>query len=339
MVSDAVSCGRCAITTHDVATLEVPADTTDGFPVSVRVDSQARYWVFRRGDMPAVFSSRGAFLRVLGRPGNGPGEYQQPYDLLLIGRDTLLVLDGNGRRGTFLEPALTPVGYTRLPLELHNPVIVSWPDAVMGSGAMPFREEAGPLYHLSFRAHDAQVVRQFHPRDVDVDPATMLLTIQELSTPRNGRFWSAWERNYDLTQHAANGTPLRTIERRPSWFNRPSPMNYNWRNEPPPPLIAAIEEDREGLVWVFIHVAGPDWRAAWPKVGPHQHEVPGRFIATEKLWTTTVEVLDPRHNRVVARSPLGGYVINALPDRRVAVYEEDENGARVRVVELVLLGR
>ena len=92
-------------------------------------------------------------------------------------------------------------------------------------------------------------------------------------------------------------------------------------------------------MWAFIHVTGPDWREAWPKVGPDQHEVPARFIAKKKLWTATVDVIDPRRNRVVVRSSLGGYVINPLPGRRAAFYEEDDNGARVRVVQLVLSGR
>lgn len=83
--------------------LEVPPDTTDGHPVAVRIDHQQRYWLFRREELPAVFDAQGNFLQVVGRTGDGPGEYRQPYDLLLVSRDTLLILDGNDLRGTFLD--------------------------------------------------------------------------------------------------------------------------------------------------------------------------------------------------------------------------------------------
>lgn len=60
----------------------------------------------------------------------------------------------------------------------------------------------------------------------------------------------------------------------------------------------------------------------------------------DRLFRTYVEVIDPVQARVVARHTINGYVFEALPDRRVALYEVDVTGIpRVRIVSLTLTGR
>lgn len=52
-----------------------------------------------------VFTSEGRFLRAMGRPGSGPGEFGRgPLDLLLTPGDTLLVPDGQNRRINRFDP-------------------------------------------------------------------------------------------------------------------------------------------------------------------------------------------------------------------------------------------
>lgn len=60
-------------------------------------------------------------------------------------------------------------------------------------------------------------------------------------------------------------------------------MNWAWRDEPPPPLIAAFEHDADGRLWVFVHIARPTWREGWAAVPPGLPEAPGRLMAVEKL--------------------------------------------------------
>jgi hypothetical protein len=50
-----------------------------------------------------VFSSEGERLRVIGGPGEGPGEFSLPADMGLLG-DTLWVADGGRRRLTWFGP-------------------------------------------------------------------------------------------------------------------------------------------------------------------------------------------------------------------------------------------
>jgi hypothetical protein len=50
-----------------------------------------------------LFRPDGHFLRALGRPGEGPGEFRQPIMAGVLGRDTLVVVDATLRRLTYLH--------------------------------------------------------------------------------------------------------------------------------------------------------------------------------------------------------------------------------------------
>jgi hypothetical protein len=80
------------------------ADAPDSFGRirSVVLDSESNIFVADAlGRRVVTFDSTGAYVRTIGRPGAGPGEFEQPYSLGWLG-DTLLVLDpGNARIGKF----------------------------------------------------------------------------------------------------------------------------------------------------------------------------------------------------------------------------------------------
>ena len=133
-VADDVLCAACAITARTTSVLTLPRDTTDGFPVRVTVDSRGRYFVFRRADVPLVFDSQGRLLQALGRRGLGLGDFFMAYDGLLIGRDSILILDAIGQRGTVVDSSLVPVGFATIPFKLSSPVVLAWPNAVIARG-------------------------------------------------------------------------------------------------------------------------------------------------------------------------------------------------------------
>ncbi|HEX9562449.1 MAG TPA: hypothetical protein VF981_00690 [Gemmatimonadaceae bacterium] len=336
-VPDEVSCGRCAIEARTVATLEVPPDTSDGYPFFVRVDSQRRYWVIRQdGDLPVLFDSSGRFLQVVGRHGRGPGEFEGVVNILVAGRDSILVLD-RSRRGIWLDSTVTPQGDIRLPLAPHVPVVVSWPGTVVGSGAIPFQESRGPLYHLSFASPQPTVIRQFQLADVGENPELTFYTWHHFSSPRRGRVWAMWSQRYDLGEFDESLTRTRLLERRPDWFPGTAPVNYDWKNEPPPPQTGGIEQDEDGLLWAYSRVGAPTWKEAWPVVPEGVHEAPARLIQRELLYHTVLEVIDPRRGRVVSRLKINWYLLNPLHGRLAAFYEEGNLGGRIRIVALDLV--
>ncbi|MGQ0765028.1 MAG: 6-bladed beta-propeller [Gemmatimonadota bacterium] len=340
-VPDGLSCARCELTFQPAAALVTPSDTTDGFPIAVRADRQGRFWVFRRGDVPALFDGNGKFLRTLGRRGRGPGEFLMAYDLLVAGNDTIVVMDVSGARATVYLSSLTPVRYVTLPNQMLDPIVISWPNSIVSGGTLPTPDGIGrQLHRISFAGREGRVLKSFGPDEGEVGPDASYLAYQFPAPVRNGAFWSIAFASFDMFQWKTDGTLIRALQRRPAWFSKPSPMDYNWKTEPPPPHIAAIHEDSAGLIWVFVRVAARTWREAWPGVPESVREVPGRLIQSDKLYATTVEVINPGTRRVVARKTFDRYVISALSDRRAAFYEVDDAGmARIVVGRLLLSGR
>jgi hypothetical protein len=105
-------------------------------------------------------------------------------------------------------------------------------------------------------------------------------------------------------------------------------------NSPPPPAITDVAEDSTGLVWVFVRVAAPTWREAWPAVGG---EFDYRQMSLDKMFRTMVEVIDPGRQSVVTRTVLNQWVVSALPGSRVASYLTNEDGSvHIRIEEFGL---
>lgn len=336
-IPDDPSCPRCVIALRAVTTLSVPVDTADGLPTAVLLDSRSRTWVFREGEAPALFDAQGRFLRTLGRTGRGPGEYEMPWYFLPMAHDSVMVLEAQSRRGTVLDPELHPIRFVRLPPGLGSPIVVSWPDTIIGSGSVPLQEAAGPIHRFSFESGDGVVAASFRPGGDAIPDEMLLYSRHEFSAPSDGRFWSIWSMRYDVTQWSAEGASLRALERRPEWFPGLSPWNYDWRHEPPPPHAGGIAEDGDGLLWVYVRVAAPTWREAFVDIPPGVGEYDPRHVYHEKLYRTAVEVIDPRRARVVARTFIDRYFVSALPGARAAFYEVSDDGtAHVAIVRLAL---
>lgn len=82
-----------------------------------------------------IFSPEGAFLRSFGREGEGPGEFRHIQVMGTIGSDTLVVLDGRGRRTSRFHPEAGFLGQTLLPEEAG---VAMHSNGMFGDGAIVF---------------------------------------------------------------------------------------------------------------------------------------------------------------------------------------------------------
>lgn len=65
-----------------------------------------------------------------------------------------------------------------------------------------------------------------------------------------------------------------------------------------------------------------------------------RDIALEKQYHAMLEVVDPIKGALVQRLAIPGYLINAMPGPKAALYSEDDQGnVTVRIVSYALDGR
>ena len=336
-ISDRVACASCTIVVGEPQVLYTPTDSGIDLPLAVRQDSQGRYWVIPAGQVPLGFDSLGTLFQPLGRSGRGPGEYLRPLDVLAIPGDSLAVVDPGNRRLTIVDQRLEYSRSVAIPFSLSAIRVASWPDSVIVSARFPRDgEETALLHRLSIGQSEVGVAESFH-QGLHQAALSHPVTKHVFTQISGGSWWSAWINLYDVTLREADGTILKTLERRPSWFPRVSPETYDWRNEPPPPHIAGLEIDSDGLLWVLVLVARSTWKEAWVEVSPNSPEAIAR---PELLYSTIVEVIDPTSNEIIAVQPLDTYVVNSLPGPRIATFDQDPGGeTRISIRTLSVRGR
>lgn len=340
-IGDDVVCGRCRIRATPILSIgdaEGPGALVSA-PTAVRVDGRGRYWVVGgvgQLGVPTVYSPRGQFLRAAGRSGYGPSEFQSVIDVVPLPGDSLLVLD-EAQRATVLTPELEAARHIRIPTPIANAAVLRWPASVMGYSMHAGGLRGGPTLHeFSFSGPDVIVRKSFGPEWSPTDRSSRRGVPQSLSTGAMG-VWAAWEQSYRLDLWNAPGSHALRVERVSEWFAADGSGFMGTRETPPAPTLTAAVEDSAGRIWTFSSVAAPEWREAWPPQAAG--EVRLADFAMEKLHRTTVEVLDLKARKVIARATLNAWVCAVLPGLRVAFYTVDSDGIpRIEISQLSLHG-
>lgn len=343
LISEALSCPQCTIRFRAVATI---GDTIGpglllGRPAAVLRDRRQRFWVVPTSGPPQVFDQKGSFVATVGRLGRGPGEFDKPTGALLLPGDSILVIDGGLFRATVIDPRLKAARSIRMREPLYPGVLLHWPTSVILRGAPAF----GPpshrsLHDVSFQEGDAQTRRSFGRGGTMMRMGGSTARFQTLAAARNGGLWSANSYRYELHKWTDQGEHVESFERRPSWFAKESSVWLGNHSNPPPPTVAAIQEDQEGLLWVFIRIPAENWRLGWGRAPVGAREVPASVIDIEKLFDTMIEVIDPRAGSVLARERLSGYLISVTDHHQVSIYADDQEGNPIiRVIDVALFGR
>jgi hypothetical protein len=337
-IPDEPSCAKCTITMKVINTLDSPLDARNDRPWSVSIDNAGRYWMFLEQELPAVYDPTGKFLRSLGRKGKGPGEYEFPQHVVFAA-DSAAIFDPGNARVTIVDGSLAMRRSVVTKFQLINPTVVAWPTIVAGAGAMRPGAVGPPCHRLSLRGIDAEGTAFGLPSPF-TEPTTPFGATHVFAPSTEGRVWIGLREGYNLSEWNADGSLARAIERRPSWFPSKTASRMGNPSTPPDPVVAGIERDSEGLIWVFIRTPAPTWKEGWPAMRPGQREVLGRSIQYEKMYKTMIEVIDPRARRVVARQEFDRHLMNSISGRRGAFFARGvDDLAKTTVVEFVLTGR
>ncbi len=103
----------------------------------------------------------------------------------------------------------------------------------------------------------------------------------------------------------------------------------------PPPLLLAVSQDAQGLLWSLIAVADPNWKSAL-EYQKHPDEkplkkgepAPKRLVVGDlhKYYDTLIEVIDPARGVVVARGK-ADMLLQGFADTTHAIsYRDDRDG-------------
>ncbi len=340
VIPDEPTCKRCRIVSEVVATIggaDGPGSLV-GPPTYVLADARERFWALSPDALPVVYDRQGRFIKQIGTRGQGPGEFIRAMTAMVVPGDSVAIFDGPAQRTTVVAPDLSISRLIRTPVQVMGGLAAGWPSQVILSGSLTTAAGVGwPLHIVSLVGSEAVASAHFGPGDGTVLPGRSGVNVQQLAAARTGGLWSADVTQYRLTLWSLQGQQLKTLERRPPWFNSSPGGSLGTPSSPPPSGIVAIYEDpMSGHVWVFVRVAASTWRDAWPsQTSAGVREVSMRDIALEKLFATRIEVLNPATGRVVARGALDAFVLNTLSNQRVATYVVDSAGLpRVEIVSL-----
>jgi hypothetical protein len=251
----------------------------------------------------AVYDWNGSFVRLVGRSGEGPGEFRAIDRVTTGPGDSIHVFDGS--RWTLFPPgAVGPAvrttrmdGYLRgEPLFLEDGTVV-WPGLLDG--------RMHPFHLLS---SDGARVHSFGWTEDDPRPGNTFQQARRVALALEpGRFWAARANSYRVEEwDAASGTLIRVLERTPSWFE---PWEADPEGVPPTeltnPRLVDIAVDDRGRLWLLFMVpaeARAGGRRTDDATPPAQQRAQERLQqsswgpeARERSWDTRIEVVDPDH--------------------------------------------
>ncbi len=331
-------CSRCRIDVSKLVTLG-ESDLVL-LPSSVEIDSRGRYWVAVPEDLTRVFDEKGRFVAAVGRKGHGPNEFVGPYGVVSAPGDSMLLFDVTGDRASLVDAQLKVGRQVRIPSMLFPVLALEWPQRVVASGMVLTPAAAGwPLHIGSLASDEFKAITSTGYSQGVLKPNAPTAQSQLLAPAGASEFWSADLLRYRVSRWSSAGKVLQTIERAPTWFSKPSDDWMGNPETPPPPRLTGLSQSRDGLLWLYYRVANATWRNGWPVIPKGTREVSSRKIKFERLFSTAIDVLDPRSGKLVAHLDVPDYVIVTLRNGDVVTYNVDDDDVPVLTVKRARLLR
>ena len=199
-------------------------------------------------NLPALFDSSGGFVRLLGRSGEGPGEFRGAQSMLVLG-DSLLIVDNQLQRATVFDDSLRLIRH--FPMGERPWKLLLLADGSYLASVGIFQRRA-PFTHLS---RDGAALGR-----VGVIPEREEMPIHAMARAADGSVWTARMSgrmeftHYDQALNRNGGfTPVR------EWFPAAEPFTMPSPSQPPASGVTGIWLDSSDRLWVAGFTADPEW--------------------------------------------------------------------------------
>lgn len=291
--------------------------------------------VFERAGELLAFGADGQLQGVIGRVGEGPGEFHNLGQVRVDDHYAYLI-DQRQRRVTVLE--LDDLSFDRtfrLPAVPGDLAVLSTGRLVLAMDvATP--EHAGHPYHLIDR--DGSFLRSFGGAG-GVYRSDRSHLLQRVVAPdrRPGLFWGATVHRYQLTLMDESGAVRRSLERREPWFEPHERGVIADPSDPPRPRLHHIRMDSAGRLWVLIQIPAERWREGLVERTTPRGQTYWTIGDESRFLDTVVEVIDPAAGEVIARGRFDPLFRHFASDGTAVSYGEDAGGVPfIRVWDLVI---
>ena len=298
------------------------------------MDKAGRFYTANARGYPgtiAVWGADGAFLRTIGREGQGPGELSArgAVSMFMDAKDNLHVRDGSQSWSTFDTAG-------RFVKRVSSQELGGFPSntAVLDDGTvltgMMVPSGAGNYFHRA--GLDGKPIRSFGP--ITGQPGVTQSRAERTIAYAGGtEFWAAPAtgdpRGYVLERWSTDGKLLQTIKRDVPWF-RASGGGPRGREDPRPPQVSALHLDDAGLLIAMAVTPNEKWR--------YVADAAERRRVEDEFYDLRIDVIDTRsgtllsserHSAAQARQFFREFV-----PRRSLVYHVGETADGLPVVEL-----
>ncbi|MEK9501473.1 hypothetical protein WI372_10835 [Gemmatimonadota bacterium DH-20] len=269
----------------------------------VKVDSRGRLIVWAPlADHFRVFGPSGALEGVVGRGGQGPGEYVNIMGILVGPADSLYVFDIGQSRLSVIDPGLEFARSASLSQLTVGAGFYADDHFVVNERYLTPESVGMPLHVLDLEGNvlwsfGSTISGAYRP---DLREA---LSNRRISAGNPGRLWAARQNSYTIEHWTHSGELLSILKRDVEWF--PEWMKAQSSADAPPVSAVQALQVRGDTAWVLLKRAGPNWRKAVEASGRLY-----RVTDPEEYRKSVVEVIDLNSRRVIASAELGMNVIS-----------------------------
>ena len=241
----------------------------------------------------AEFGPDGRLARVIGRSGQGPGEFGIAVTPIPGPGDTLFVPDLAQGRISMFGPDRALAGTLPMPFFLL-PAFVMPDGSFLVAGQIRTSESIGYPMHVVDR--EGRVVRSFGTDEPQYRPDLNHILTRKVAPGQDGTVWAMAPARYILERwDPSTGELLQSTRIRSDWF-RESTEPYTDETVRPLPLVVGLWGDEHGLVWTIVRDADVDW-APPPRANEHR---PVDREQYDRTYDWVIEVVDPGSGRVLA---------------------------------------
>ena len=246
-----------------------------------------------------VFDSTGVQVDLIGRRGQGPGEFEWIIPPAVGSGDSLLVWDGVLRRTAVYSPTLEFVRDYRFPFP---PVYVFEDGSILVNQNIPDPDHIG--YPLHVLAPDGEILRSFgqDPPEFRADRAAAYS--RALAVTGEGQIWTSPGQWLELELWDP-WTGERIRELSTEWpefrIDESGGREADPRRYRPSTRVGGLLHEPEGVLWVVLRAAAPDWEADY---GPDE-PIPRRGITSderERFYEWIVLAVDDASGEVLGEA-------------------------------------
>ena len=285
-------------------------------------DGQGNYWVGQERQIK-VFDADGAFLRAVGRGGDGPMEFGRAAPMHADASGRVHVFDTDNLRISLIDEAFTLVEEKKLPTRVSAKAPLNDGDRYVVQASTEEPGRTGRPLHI---IDGSGILKLFGEKEPDEGFSLGSIDLRLAGGPE-GRVFAAHPVKYMIEAWSQEGTRVGALRGEPqlnteeaSLQEPPSPDN------PPPSGIFDIHADSDGLLWLSLLILRPDWlqHIMWEPSGGVSSEVPPDIIT--RIYQPRLDVIDLATCTLVA-SQLHDQLLILLEDRTVVGYGFTELGA------------